>query len=603
MLYVTIGLATMFGVGAVVGLAAIDQATGLVFEERLATAHTTAAIIQRDFARLAASVQSITAPREGEPASIDSQAIAQRILAEVGAPDEYPFFSAVSVCLSGADGTLLAEAGAAVRQASSTPCAEAARAGEPFRVFDAAWDVPGEVALGDLVVPIESGRSSTAAFVVLRLLARNQSVPFDPTSFGAPPADEPIAEATSRREYNLEIIDADGLTRLGIGRHEHFGAPSPHFSSIQELMARGDAAALVDPGNAALDAEPHVMAVVPLVDTPFYLLLEQPTDVALALPNELRQELIVLVIVGFAGTASVAWVTTRRVVQPTERLTTAAERMAGGDLTVPIRAEAQDEVAVLAATLEAMRIRLRDALDQLETTNRELEERVAERTDRLGQLLRKMITAQEDERHALARELHDDTAQSLAALSIALDGTRDELRDATPAALAQLRAAKEIAARLLDDTRRLILGLRPSQLDDLGLGPAVAWYADTTLSPRGIDLRLDLPSTTRLSPPLETSLFRLAQEAINNVAKHAQATRVEIRLRVATGDVRLTIRDDGVGFSVDETLLSAPRHGSVGLAGMQERVALLGGRLEISSTPGVGSLVSIGVPIGDEEAE
>jgi len=602
MLYVTIGLATMFGVGAVVGLAAIDRATGLVFEERLATAYTTAAIIERDFARLAANVRSIAALQFDEPALAVPQIVAERILADVGTPGEYPFFSAVSVCLGGAGGELVAEAGAAVSE-SGAACAIPVETGDPFRVVGAAWDLPGATSLGDLIVPIDARGSAAVQLATLRLVSRNQSVSFDPTSFGAIEGDDAGAsQPESRQQYTLEIIDQDGLTRLVIGRHEHFGAPSPHFAAIRGVMAEGGAAALVHPGDAALEIEPHVMAVVPLADTPFYLLLEQPTDVALALPNELRQELIVLVIVGFAGAASVAWITTRRVVQPTARLTSAAERMGRGDLSVPITAEAQDEVAVLAATLETMRIRLRDALDQLETTNRELEERVTERTERLGLLLRKMITAQEDERHALARELHDDTAQSLAALSIALDGTRDELRSASPTALAQLRAAKEIAARLLDDTRRLILGLRPSQLDDLGLGPAIAWYAESTLASRGIEIRLTLPSGTRLSPPLETALFRLAQEAINNVAKHARAKQVEIRMEVAPDRIRLTIRDDGVGFSVAETLTSAPRLGSVGLAGMQERVALLGGRLDITSSTGGGSLVSIEVPVIGEEA-
>lgn len=602
MLYVTIGLATMFGVGAVVGLAAIDRATRLVFEERLVTAYSTAAIIERDFARLAANVRSTAALQLGEPGIAAPRVVAQRILADVAVPGAYPFFAAVSVCLGDADGELVAEAGTSITQTDAM-CAASAQLGEPYRVVSATWELPGAMSLGDLLVPVDGDGPAGTQLVALRLVSRNQSTSFDPTSFGAIASDDAGAsQPESRREYNLEIIDQEGLTRLAIGRHEHFGAPSPHFSSIRDVMVAGDAAALVDPGNAAQAIEAHVMAVVPLVFTPFYLLLEQPTDVALALPNELRQELIVLVIAGFAGAAAVAWVTTRRVVQPTERLTSAAERMGRGDLTVPIKAEAQDEVAVLATTLESMRIRLRDALDQLEATNRELEERVAERTERLGLLLRKMITAQEDERHALARELHDDTAQSLAALSIALDGTRDELRTASPAALAQLRAAKEIAARLLDDTRRLILGLRPSLLDDLGLGPAIAWYAETTLAPRGIEVRLALPSGSRLLSPLETSLFRLAQEAINNIAKHAQAKRVEIRMDVSAERIRLTVQDDGVGFSVAETLSSAPRHGSVGLAGMQERVALLGGRLNITSNPGAGSLVSIEVPVIGEEA-
>jgi len=343
------------------------------------------------------------------------------------------------------------------------------------------------------------------------------------------------------------------------------------------------------------------MAVVPLSDTPFFLLLEQPTDVALALPNQLRERLVVLIVAGFLAAATVAWFTTRRVVQPTERLTAAAERMAEGDFASPIAVAAQDEVAMLAETLDLMRLRLRDALGQLERSNRDLEQRVAERTARLGQVLRKIISAQEDERHALARELHDETAQTLAALSIALDRARDDLSGGPSDALEQIQAAKEISTRLLAETRRLILGLRPSILDDLGLGPAIAWYAETTLGPQGIAVLLDLTSIVRLPAHLEVSLFRIAQEAINNVAKHSRATNARAELRVDREYATLSIEDDGVGFAVDETLVRAPAAGSVGLAGIQERAALVGGRLEIHSQPGSGSRIVVTIPQTIEE--
>jgi len=596
MLYVTIGLATMFGVGAVVGSAAIDQAARLVFDERLATAFTTAGIIRRDFERLAGDVRSIAATG-GASGAEGAEATATRILDAVGSPGEFPFFSAISVCVEDQAGAVIAHASRPGAPTGRVDCPAKTEVLESFRVLGPSWEAPGFVALGDLLVPVAQATDPGVALVAVQLTSVNRSTPFDPAAVGGPDADLPVAGEPEGRAYNLEIIDPDGITRLAFGRHEHFGGPSPHFAGIRQLMADGDASALVDPGNETLGVEPHVMAVVPLAETPFYLLLEQPIDVALALPNQLRQELLVLIVVGFAGTAAVAWFTTRRVVKPTERLTAAAERMAGGDLTEPISAAAQDEVAVLAAALETMRAQLRQALDELERSNRALEERVAERTARLGQVLRKMITAQEDERHGLARELHDDTAQSLAALSIALDGIRDELGDSSPAAQRQVRAARDIAARVLDDTRRLILGLRPSLLDDLGLGPAIAWYAETTLTAQGTSVKLDLPSTARLPSPIETSLFRVAQEAINNIAKHAQAQHADIQMKVTADRIILTVQDDGVGFVVDETLRSAPRLGSVGLAGMQERIALLGGRLDIEARAGGGTRLVVDVPL------
>jgi len=600
MLYVTVGLATMFGVGAVVGSAAIDQATRLVFDERLTTAFTTAGIIERDFGRLAGDVRSVAGARSGRLAGSPTE-LANEVLQAVAQPDAFPFFAAVAVCLEDRLGASLARVSLPSGPIDAAECPPSAEAPASFRVVDATWTAPGLIPLGDLLVPVDDAAVPGVALVVVQLASVNRATTFDPAAFGAPATGTNIADGSVRREYNLELIDRVGMTRLAFGLHEHFGAPSPHFPGIRQVMADGGASALVDPGNADLGVEPHVMAVVPLGQTPFYLLLEQPIDVALALPNQLRVELFALVVVGFVGASAVAWFTTRRVVQPTERLTSAAERMAHGDLTVPISAAAQDEIAVLAATLETMRVQLRDALDELERSNRALEDRVAERTARLGDVLRKMITAQEDERYALARELHDDTAQSLAALSMALDGIRDELAGASPAALAQVRAAKEIAARVLDDTRRLILGLRPSLLDDLGLGPAIAWYAETTLAAHGVQLQLDLPPAMRLPGPTETSLFRVAQEAINNIAKHAQASRAEIRLEAAADRIVLTVQDDGVGFAVDETLRTAPRLGSVGLAGMQERVALLGGHLELAARQGGGTRLVVAVPLAREE--
>ena len=132
----------------------------------------------------------------------------------------------------------------------------------------------------------------------------------------------------------------------------------------------------------------------------------------------------------------VALITTRHVVKPTEQLTGAAERMAGGDLASPISVAAQDEIGQLAESLEEMRQRLRAAYEAVEKTNKELEIRVSERTERLGQVLRQTISAQEDERRRLARELHDETAQTIAALSIALDRARDGLGGAGPEAIA-----------------------------------------------------------------------------------------------------------------------------------------------------------------------
>ncbi len=372
-------------------------------------------------------------------------------------------------------------------------------------------------------------------------------------------------------------------------------------------MEEGRADTIIDPGDAAIGLEPHVMAAVPIRSTPFYLVLEQPVDVALALPNQLRERLFALIAVGIVVTLIVAWLTTRHVVRPTVALTAAAGRIAAGDLASPITVTAEDEVGALAESLELMRMRLEATHSELAAVNEGLERRVAERTERLGQVLRRTIRAQEDERYALARELHDETAQTLAALSVALDRARDDLSGGSADTQVHIRQAKEISARLLAETRRMILGLRPAVLDDLGLVPAIRWHAETTFHGTGVEWSVHASGGQgRLPGHLEIALFRIAQEAINNVAKHAAARTVAIEVDRSPDRVQLTVADDGVGFDLAEVMMAGPVPGtpprSVGLMGMHERVALLAGRLVIDAQPGSGTRVLVHVPIAEEAA-
>jgi signal transduction histidine kinase len=342
------------------------------------------------------------------------------------------------------------------------------------------------------------------------------------------------------------------------------------------------------------------MAVVPLRRSRFYVVIEQPVDVALALPLQLRQRLVGLTALGFLATLLVAWITTRHVVKPTEELTAAAQRIAGGDLSSPILVEAEDEVATLAESLETMRQRLQAAYAEVEHTNRELEGRVAERTARLGQLLRTTITAQEEERYRLARELHDETAQTLAALSIALDRARDSL-DGGPPALERIQEARAIAKRLLAETRRLILGLRPALLDDLGLVPAIRWHCEHTFDAKDVAVSIEAETLSkRLPSHVEMALFRIVQEAVNNAYRHADARHLWVRLDMDDGLVRVVVQDDGHGFDVERALGASGPSSSVGLAGMQERVAILNGTLKIHSASG-GTEVVVHVPQGSGE--
>jgi signal transduction histidine kinase len=212
-----------------------------------------------------------------------------------------------------------------------------------------------------------------------------------------------------------------------------------------------------------------------------------------------------------------------------------------------------------------------------------------------GELFLKAINAQEEERKRIARELHDDTSQSLAALLYAVEESleMDEMMQIHK----RLEGMHGLVQHTLDGVHKMIFDLRPSMLDHLGLVPALRWFAETRLEPRGVRVSVDdLTEIHRLPPELETPLFRVAQEAVLNIARHAAARNVCIRISATETDVRLEVEDDGIGFDVGNLSLEPDSLRGMGLLGMQERLELLGGELEIQSVVGSGTTLSIRVP-------
>jgi signal transduction histidine kinase len=281
-----------------------------------------------------------------------------------------------------------------------------------------------------------------------------------------------------------------------------------------------------------------------------------------------------------------AWGVSRSVRQPLQGLTRAAERIAGGNLEQPIdlqrAARGGGEVRRLAAALERMRAALVTSMT-MATANARLEERERVRQ----QLLRKLIAAQEDERKRIARELHDETSQTLAALGMAVDlGRMDEVR--------------RLTGRMHEEVHRMIVDLRPSVLDDLGLADAIEWFAERHLSSRGIAVRCEIAELEgRLAPEVETALFRAVQEAIVNVTRHARAETVLIQLSADRSSVTVEIEDDGVGFDPDGIAAEPGSLRGIGVLGMRERIEIVGGTLRIDSEPGGGTHVIMTVPVAE----
>jgi signal transduction histidine kinase len=288
-----------------------------------------------------------------------------------------------------------------------------------------------------------------------------------------------------------------------------------------------------------------------------------------------------------------------------------AERMTAGDLDRPIHVGEGGEIGQLGQSLDDMRLRLSGSLKEIEQRDRDLERRVAERTlevqtlyaelqrkeELRGRLLENVISAQEDERKRIARELHDETGQALTGIFMSLEVAQNALEREPAAASQRLETAKMLAGQSIAAIRRLVVDLRPAALDDLGLAPAIRAFAGARLEEKGIHLVMQVAGlSNRLDPSLETSLFRVAQEAVTNIVRHSDASSARIELRRHNGCVSLLVKDNGQGFNIREIRESSDPARALGLAGMEERVSLLGGQLTVRSRPGKGTVVRAKVP-------
>ena len=228
----------------------------------------------------------------------------------------------------------------------------------------------------------------------------------------------------------------------------------------------------------------------------------------------------------------------------------------------------------------------------------------AQRRENLrGQLLNRIVMAQEAERQRIARELHDETGQSLTAIGLGLRGVSSNLRLDVDRSALNLRQLEGLVAHSLTELQRLISDLRPSHLDDLGLSATLRWYVGEVQDRTDLKINLDIQGDDAiLSGEAKIAIFRIAQEALNNVVRHANAKLVNIQVRYDQDVALMHVDDDGCGFDLQEIEKRDRR--PWGLTGIQERTSLLGGTSVILSEPGYGTLIEITVPInaqGEQE--
>ncbi|HZY41369.1 MAG TPA: sensor histidine kinase [Anaerolineae bacterium] len=225
-------------------------------------------------------------------------------------------------------------------------------------------------------------------------------------------------------------------------------------------------------------------------------------------------------------------------------------------------------------------------------------DRLDDYTLQMRALTERAINAQEEERKRIARQLHDDSAQSMSTLIINLERLEKIIPPDRPDVQTRLAAACQLAKATLVDLREVAYDLRPTMLDDLGLIPAIRWYARSRLGDAGVAVRFDTADeAARLPPQLETTLYRIAQEAITNIVHHAGATTVTINLARTNGHIRLRVTDDGCGFDVTQIPRQAVQLRRLGLLGVRERAELVGGTVNVSSQPGHGTQLEVSLPV------
>jgi signal transduction histidine kinase len=271
------------------------------------------------------------------------------------------------------------------------------------------------------------------------------------------------------------------------------------------------------------------------------------------------------------------------------------------------RKRSEEALKQAEAALQQERVQLeekvRERTAELSVLNQTLQAEILQRqrAEEDHQIVRRRLTeAQETERGRISRELHDRLGQDLTALKLGLQNLR---RQASFAADVEERISKleRLAEGLMGDIHRLAWELRPSVLDDLGLDLALRRFTDDWTQNTGVPVDLhtgvDL-GTNRLPQEFETTLYRIAQEALTNVSRHAGARRVSVLLERRAGYVSLIVEDDGLGFDAQRIMGAPASAGRLGLLGMQERVRLAGGTLTIESTPGAGATVFARLPLG-----
>ncbi len=348
------------------------------------------------------------------------------------------------------------------------------------------------------------------------------------------------------------------------------------------------------------------LAFVPLNVAKWGVIVGQAEEDIFAPAIGLKGKFLLLVFIFIATSIIFSIGMSLNIVRPLRSLIVSTNKIASGDLSTPVGNLGSDEILTLSNSFDDMRQKLAESLDSIKNQNTELENRVAVRTrqiresrQKIEHLLKKSITSQEEERKRIARGLHDTILQDTSAFLIKLDICRVHPERVTVEKIDEMR---KIALETIDNIHDVIKDLRPSILDDLGIDAAIMWLLTNHLHEKGIQyyLEIESPLKGRLPAAVEITLFRILQETIINITRHANASNVFVVLDAKETHLDITIEDDGDGFDIDELMRHPIKDAKgLGIIGMKERAALLDGRLYIHSMPGEGTRVCIQIPLKD----
>jgi signal transduction histidine kinase len=320
------------------------------------------------------------------------------------------------------------------------------------------------------------------------------------------------------------------------------------------------------------------------------------TPVEAALADHLREDIFWWVGTILVTVLVVNLALSRIVVRRIESLAQALSSFGQDRLDLRLPVGDPDEIGQLVSAFNEMGQRIEaEAAD-----NRTLSEHLRRQSTMRGELLKHLITAQEDERKRVARELHDDIGQALGALSLQAEMMEHFIPADSEDAVEQLQQTRALITDTTERMYDLILALRPSALDDLGLVAALRTHAERSLDGSGITFELNTNGfKKRLSPEMETAMYRVFQEALSNVRRHSEAKHVRIRLSIHEGIFESEVQDDGRGFDPQAVNMDGDNPRGLGLLGIKERVSQCGGQLEIISHPGSGTQIRIRIPLSE----